>query len=294
MKEREKQLALKEKIQKEAETALASAWRRRHAAREAIRAAEESLARLRASQREGADSESWSFRRKWKQAEEALSSAMQEDEAAAAEVTTAQKQHDEASDAVLELKAELVGPRVERLRGQAAALVEELRGHQAAAFEAAKKLVSLYVGAREAVPPRVVMRRAVDHYLVVCPRDPAMKEMIGERLGIKGIPKGYFSLEYFKALAESGPGGRYELWEGPDGKGQDLTPPEKIETVLGDPRLPEELEAIRKLDLGVPLSNGSKPEGKPSRGRSAAAPPKRITFFTLSAELEQQAAGRKA
>jgi hypothetical protein len=274
--ELEKKLAAKEKEKTRAEATLDEA----EATLKGVQGELRVLARIEA----GDPGASWNTKKRWKEAR----SAVEGTEAKVTEATRAVRIAREKADAVrgevLELQEQLAEPKLEALRGKVAALAETLRQQQDSTVETAKGLVALVLEARKTAPRRLLSRRARDRYLIVCPRDPAMREAFARRHSIKGVPPGYFSYEYFRAMAQTGAGGRFELLPN-----QDLSPPprEEIEELWGDPALPKELEAVTGIDLGVFFSiNGARSSGKPARGRAAGQ--KRLNFYEMLHEVEQE------
>lgn len=256
MKELERELSKKEKEEKAAADALTKAHETRKAALAGIRKANEAFQRLRAQQREGVDTESYSFRKKVRAAEEELAAAKKADEESAERVFAAQKVLDAAKDEVVRVKGELAGPRLKALEEKVAESTARMREAQAVAVAEFKKLVAMHAEAEGSLPPRVVMKRAINRYLVVRPKDPVMREAMGKSIVIPGVERGCFHLEYYKAMKQTGPGGKLEF---PLDVEQDFSPPDEndrdqVEILKGSPKLPEPLEAIKAIDLGLLLS----------------------------------------
>jgi|GEM_PF-6789864 len=279
--EMERTLSEREREQAKAGAALSKAREVLRTIEGGLRAAQEELTRREAGEASG----SWELRKGWRAAADAVEQAEKKLAEARKLVLEKQESRDAVADEVLELQEKLAQPRLEALRLQVSGLMETLRQKQAEALTVARELVSLHVRAREAAPRRIVAKRAINRYLIVAPKDPVLREAVAARLQITGIPPGFFSYEYYRAMKETGPDGRYELWSGPDGKGQDLTPPAEVEEQRGEGILPPELDAIKDLDLGVLISLNGKPSGKP--GRRSFKSPKRLTFYTLEVEMKQ-------
>lgn len=278
--ELEKQLAAKEKEQERAAEVLAKAHAGRKTAEQEVSAAKEELARLQAAHRDGAG-ETWAMKQKWNAAGGSLKEAEKKLSTAKGDVRAKAEAHDRITDEVLALREQLAGPRLEALCQRVAGLSRTVQEGQGASESAAKELVRIYLAAVQAAPRREVLRRS-NKFLLVTPRDEAMKESVARSMQIPGVEPGSFHLEYFRALAQSGEGGKFDLRPG-----QDLSPPPETEIIYGEPRLPPEIEAIRHLDLGVPFQpNGAAPGGKGWGQRAGGQ--RRLTFHEISHEIQAE------
>ena len=284
--ELEKQLAAKEKEKEAAGKVLSGTWTARGEAGKEVARAKEALHRLKAST--DIEAATFLFRQQWKHASERIALAERKDAEAAEAVRVAQEKYDAANDECLRLREELAGPRLEALREKVASHLKTMRENHEAALAEFRQLVELHADAVAAAPERVVSKRAINRYLLVRPKDPAMREAIGKSIEIRGVEPGAMHLEYFRAMSQSGPDGRFELLPG-----QDLVPPDEndrdqVEIIKAPGRLPEEITAIEQIDLGIEVSgNGAQPPPA-ARRRSVQPPPKRLNFHALVEQLRQE------
>ena len=287
VKELEKQLAAKERELKSAEKALGKAHEERRQAKQRLASANEHFTRLRAEIREGATSESYAFRKKLREADEAFEAAKAADEAAAAGVIAAQKAFEAARDEVSRVKEALVAPQLEALRGRVVSGLRRMKENQEALEAEFRALVGIRAELVAALPLRVISKRALRKELLVWPRDEERRAAVASSIKIKGVPPGSFFMEYYKAMQMTAPGGPLEFVPGVE---QDYTVPdetdrEQVEVLRGDPRLPEVFDRLKELDLGLEFQANGAGTGKF----------RRIDFETVEREvyLERQAAERR-
>lgn len=284
VKELEKRFSEKQREKEAAESALSAARSGLKAAKRELSQAREHLARHEAAG--ASEASSWSVRREWRAAKEVVAAAEGKLAVAREALSRAQDSADRVRDEAAHIQGELAGPRLEALRTQVAEELEALRADQATLREGHRRLVALNLAAKAAAPKRLVWRRAVDRFLLVAPRDPEQREAMGRSQQIPRVPPGFFHLEYFRAMSQSGPGGKFELLDG-----QDLTLPTEVEEQWNDGVLPAEIEAIERINLGfvVPPLNGgppSAPAGRGKKGKAAVEKPVELNFETVAAEVE--------
>ena len=302
MEKLEKELRAREKEEKAAGEALGKAHAARKAAQGKVRKANEDFQRIRSMVREGADTESYAFRKKIRAAEEEHEAAKKADEAAAKELNAASKAFDAARDETIRVKGQLSAPTLKALEEKVSVHLAKVREFQAAAEAELKALAGLYVEAESSVPRRVVWKRALKKELLVRPIDLSMREVAAKSIRIPNVEPGCFYMEFFAAMKRTGEGGKLEF---PPDILQDFSVPdesdrEQVEVQWEPGRLPEVFETIAKLDLGIPIpENGASPPAQSGRKRVSWSSHRRLDFRTVVNEIQterqgQQATGRRA
>jgi hypothetical protein len=249
----------------ELERALAELEKKREKGTSAIKKAEAEVVELEeahaAAERRltlaGIEGAEWGSRRAWKEAERTLHDLGEKVLAAKKALTERQAVLAPMEDEIADLKTRIIEPKIEAARKRAVAFAEKFRKKHRELAEAARQGTALLKGVEEIVPRRVVLRRAINRYLVVEPLDPKLRGLYVGPRAIRGLPEGCFSIEVFRAF-KGEKEGRWKILPGQDAH----LKPSEIETQYGDPELPPELSALRDLDLGrlLPSPNGGKPD----------------------------------
>ena len=149
-------------------------------------------------------------------------------------------------DEIAELRVELAEPRIRAIRKRAVELTVRVKELQRELLGAAEELVGLHRATEEILPRRIVGKRS-DRFLKVNLTDPALvalhtRTVHPETMAIGGSAPS-IHVEFFKALAGQVAG----KWKVADGEELDVG---EVEILYGDPALPDEIEAIRDLDIG--------------------------------------------